>query len=319
MSGKARADMKVVVLAGGISDEREISTASGRNVVAALQAAGYGDVDMLDPASDGFIGALMDGGYDVAFIALHGEGGEDGTIQSVLTYCKIPYTASGVVASACAADKDVSKALYERAGIPIARGRVVERGEEVDADEVVRELGDQLFVKPAINGSSYGVSAVHGAAELPRAIEVALEHSDKALIEERLVGTEITVGVFDAEDGTRALPVVEIRPQEGSEFYDLEVKYIDPALVHRIPAEIPEADYARAQELAVRAHEALGCSGFSRNDFIVTDRGPVILETNTIPGMTDTSLYPDEVRHAGMDFPDVCARLIDLAFERAGA
>ena len=135
------------------------------------------------------------------------------------------------------------------------------------------------------------------------------------LVEQRLVGTEITVGVYDAPDWLRALPVVEIRKQENAEFYDLNVKYIDPSQVHRIPAQIAPEDYARAQELACRAHEALGCTGFSRSDFIVTENGPVILETNTIPGMTDTSLYPDEVRHAGMAFSDVCARLVELALD----
>ncbi len=317
MLRKSREDTRVAVLAGGISDEREISFSSGANVHDALIEAGYGAVDMLDPAAEDFIQTLRDGAYDVAFIALHGRGGEDGMIQSVLAYCGIPYTGSGVIASACAADKDVSKALYARAGIPIASGRIVEQGDEIDAEEVVAELGGTCFVKPAVNGSSYGVSCVHDASELAPALALAFEHGDKALVEQQLIGTEITVGVYDAPDGIMALPVVEIKKQEDAEFYDLEVKYIDPALVHRIPAAIPADDYARAQELACRAHEALGCTGFSRSDFIVTADGPVILETNTIPGMTDTSLYPDEVRHAGMKFSDVCDRLIELAYERA--
>ena len=317
MPGTNREELRIVVLAGGISDEREISRASGENVRQALLEAGYTQVDVLDPAAKDFISRLMAGGYHVAFIALHGKGGEDGMIQSVLTYCGIPYTGSDVIASACAADKDVSKALYERAGIPIARGRVVERGEEVDAASLVAELGGSCFVKPAVNGSSYGVSCVHTADELPEALAVAFEHGDKALVEERLVGTEITVGVYEGET-LQALPVVEIRKQEDAEFYDLHVKYIDPAQVHRIPAAIAPEDYGCAQELACRAHRALGCTGFSRSDFIVTARGPVILETNTIPGMTDTSLYPDEVRHAGMRFADVCDHLVELALDRAG-
>ena len=202
-----------------------------------------------------------------------------------------------------------------RAGIPVARDCVVEAGSAVDPAVVVADLGEELFVKPAVNGSSYGVSFVHGADELLPAIERAAEHGGKVIVEQRLVGTEITVGVYDAPDWLRALPVVEIRKQENAEFYDLNVKYIDPSQVHRIPAQIAPEDYARAQELACRAHEALGCTGFSRSDFIVTENGPVILETNTIPGMTDTSLYPDEVRHAGMAFSDVCARLVELALD----
>ena len=317
MGRKSREAMRIVVLAGGISDEREISQASGANVATALAEAGYGVVDMMDPADENFLSELSQGEYDAAFIALHGLGGEDGMIQSVLEYLHIPYTGSGVTASACAADKDISKVLYEHAGIPIAKGVVVERGDAVDADELAEQLGGEMFVKPAVNGSSYGVSCVKSPSELDGALEVAFEHGDKALVEQRLVGTEITVGVYEGEE-LMALPVVEIRKQEGSEFYDLNVKYIDPELVHRIPAQLDPNDYARAQELACAAHRALGCSGFSRSDFIVTHDGPVILETNTIPGMTDTSLYPDEVRHAGMKFSEVCDRLVELALERAG-
>lgn len=317
MGRKSREAMRIVVLAGGISDEREISQASGANVATALAEAGYGVVDMMDPADENFLSELSQGEYDAAFIALHGLGGEDGMIQSVLEYLHIPYTGSGVAASACAADKDISKVLYEHAGIPIAKGVVVERGDAVDADELAEQLGGEMFVKPAVNGSSYGVSCVKSPSELDGALEVAFEHGDKALVEQRLVGTEITVGVYEGEELV-ALPVVEIRKQEGSEFYDLNVKYIDPELVHRIPAQLDPNDYARAQELACAAHRALGCSGFSRSDFIVTHDGPVILETNTIPGMTDTSLYPDEVRHAGMKFSEVCDRLVELALERAG-
>lgn len=316
MSGASREGLRVVVLAGGISDEREISFSSGKNVCAALREAGYTQVTMLDPASETFLADLTAGSFDVAFIALHGKGGEDGMIQSVLSYCNIPFTGSGVIASACAADKDVSKALYERAGIPIARGRVIERGEDVDAEALVAELGGRCFVKPAVNGSSYGVSCVHDASELPAALEVAFAHGTKALVEQQLVGTEITVGVYEGDE-LMALPVVEIRKQEDAEFYDLDVKYSDPSKVHCIPAQIDEADYQRAQELACRAHEALSCRGFSRSDFIVTAEGPVILETNTIPGMTDTSLYPDELRHAGMRFSDACDHLIELALTAA--
>ena len=315
MADMDRSEMRVAVLAGGISDEREISFGSGGNVVNALKEAGYGYVEMLDPAKDDFIDQLRRGDFDVAFIALHGHGGEDGMIQSVLEYLKVPYTGSGVISSACAADKAVSKALYQRNGIPVARDFVIEPTDEVNPAQIVDDLGGECFVKPAVNGSSYGVSIVHEASELPRALEIAFEHGDKALVEERLVGTEITVGVFEGEDLV-ALPVVEIMKQENSEFYDLDVKYIDPSLVHRIPAEISPEDYEAAQRYACAAHRALGCTGFSRNDFIVTeDRGPVILETNTIPGMTDTSLYPDEVRHAGMEFKDVCSRLIEIALE----
>lgn len=304
-------ELRVVVLAGGISSEREISFTSGEAVVQALAEAGYTHVDTLDPAGDGFLQKLATSGYDVAFIALHGRGGEDGMIQSILEYLGIPYTGSGVIASACAADKDVSKAIYEHAGIPTARGVVVRRDDAVCVADIMGVVGPECFVKPAVNGSSYGIALVKNEELLPDALEKVFDYDDKALIEERLVGTEITVAVFG--EPAEALPIVEILPQEGAEFYDLDVKYIDPTLVHRIPAQLSGEDYDRAQELAVRAHEALGCTGVSRSDFIVTERGPVILETNTIPGMTPTSLFPDAARHAGKRFSQVCDELIQIA------
>lgn len=307
--------LRVAVLAGGISDEREISFSSGRAVVEALAEGGYAHTELLDPADDDFLMQLAAGNFDVAFIALHGRGGEDGMIQSILEYMGIPYTGSGVIASACAADKDVSKAIFERAGIPVARGVVVKRDDEVCIADIVDVVGGECFVKPAVNGSSYGVTLVKDESELLSALEVVFDHDDKALVEERLVGTEITVGVLG--NPPRALPIVEIMPQQGADFYNLDVKYIDPALVHRIPAAISPTDYHRAQELAVLAHEALGCVGCSRSDFIVTDHGPVILETNTIPGMTETSLFPDEARHDGLAFSQVCDELIRVALSNA--
>ena len=311
---------RVVVICGGWSDERDISMLSANECHDALLEAGFGTVDVLDLASRDFVPRLVSGGYDVAFVAMHGAYGEDGCVQGLLEVLHMPYTFSGVAASAVASEKQLSKAVYEAAKIRAPRGVDLSAGTVLTDDQVdslVGELGLPLFVKPAANGSSYGVSFVHGADELLPAIERAAEHGGKVLVEQRLVGTEITVGVYDAPDWLRALPVVEIRKQENAEFYDLNVKYIDPSQVHRIPAQIAPEDYARAQELACRAHEALGCTGFSRSDFIVTENGPVILETNTIPGMTDTSLYPDEVRHAGMAFSDVCARLVELALDGA--
>lgn len=311
-----RAAARVAVLAGGTSSEREISLASGKNAAQALRDAGFGTVEILDPAADAFIDELRSGAYDVAFPALHGGMGEDGVIQGLLEYLRIPYTGSGVTASACASDKALAKLVYRKAGIPVAEGVAVTRGEDIDIDEIAREVGDESFVKPAVNGSSYGITLVKDPSHLPNAIEHAFEYGDKVLVEQRVRGTEVTVGVFEDGNGkTRALPVVEICcAAEGAEYYDLHVKYIDPARIHRIPARLEPEAYENVQRLAVRAHEALGCSGFSRSDFIVTPSGPVILETNTIPGMTDTSLFPDEVRHTDdLTFPEVCAMLVERA------
>lgn len=316
MSCIDRGSLHIAVLAGGTSDEREISLNSGANVVAALRDAGFGSVELLDTGSDSFFSQLLSGSFDAAFIALHGEGGEDGTIQGALEFVGIPYTGSGVASSACAADKDISKVLYERAGIPVALGIAIERSEAYDVEEIVSQLGESCFVKPAVNGSSYGITYVKRVDQLADAIEHAFDFSDKVLVEKRVEGTEITVGVYGGET-LRALPIVEIIAQEGSDFFDLSVKYLSPDKIHHIPARIPEEQYRRAQELACKAHEALGCFGLSRSDFIVTEEGPVILETNTIPGMTDTSLFPDEIRHTELVFPEVCAELVEMAIERA--
>ena len=319
MSGKSPKNTRVVVLAGGHSAEKDVSLSSGKNVASACAEAGYAAVDLLDPAADGFIQNLQEGNYDVAFVAMHGEGGEDGKIQGLLEWFGLPYVGSDVTASACGADKNISKLLYAQEGLPIARGCVVKRGDAIDVEAIVSELGEKLFVKPAVNGSSYGISLVKSKGELLDAIELAIANDEagKALVEQCIEGVEVTVGVY-GDDDIVALPVVEIRKPQDCEFYDSSVKYIDPSLVHRIPADIDEASYKMVQELAIDAHKALGCFGFSRTDFIVSEAGPVILETNTIPGMTDASLFPDEVRHAGMSFSQVCDGLIQMALKRAG-
>ena len=314
-----RSAMSIAVLAGGRSSEREISLASGENVVRALLEAGFGSAALLDTASDTFVSDITSGSFDAAFPALHGAGGEDGVTQGFLEFIGLPYVGSGVTASAVAADKELSKLLYARSGIPTAPGVALERDDDIDLETILAVVGPQSFVKPAVNGSSYGISFVHEPSELAAAIDLAFKYGDKVLVERRVVGTEVSVGVFGAGESLRALPVVEVCvANEGAEFYDLRVKYIDPTKVHVVPARLPQAAYAEVQRLACAAHEALGCLGFSRSDFIVGEDGPVILETNTIPGMTDTSLYPDEVRHTDdLTFPEVCAELVRLGLERA--
>lgn len=318
MANKARRDMRVAVLAGGISDEREISLASGGNVVNALREAGYGAVELIDPSSPDFLAEMAEGSWDVAFIALHGRGGEDGMTQHVLEFMGIPYTASSPLASGIAMDKDLSKLLYRRAGLPVAPSVTFGRADMPTVEQIVDVVGPQSFVKPVVNGSSYGISLVKDPSELAAAIELAFEHGEKVMVERRVFGVECSVAAVGDGDTLRALPVVEILMPGQSEFYDLEVKYADPTDIHRIPADLPEDVYAQVQDIACRAHEALGLYGISRTDVIVTEDGPVILETNNVPGMTPESLVPDEARHAGIAFCDLCAELVDLALERAG-
>ena len=318
MANKARRDMRVAVLAGGISDEREISLASGGNVANALGEAGYGVVELIDPSSPDFLAEMAGGSWDVAFIALHGRGGEDGMTQHVLEFMGIPYTASSPLASGIAMDKDLSKLLYRRAGLPVAPSVTFGRADMPTVEQIVDVVGPQSFVKPVVNGSSYGISLVKDPSELAAAIELAFAYGEKVMVERRVFGVECSVAAVGDGDTLRALPVVEILMPGQSEFYDLEVKYADPTDIHRIPADLPEDVYAQVQDIACRAHEALGLYGISRTDVIVTEDGPVILETNNVPGMTPESLVPDEARHAGIAFCDLCAELVDLALERAG-
>lgn len=305
---------RVAVLAGGSSSERDVSFESGWNVAKALAEAGYKNVEIVDPAEPGFAALMASHAYDVAFNALHGAGGEDGCIQGFLEYVGIPYTGSGVAASACTMDKAIAKQIYKGAGIPVAEGITIRKGDDLDASAVIDQLGEELFVKPAVNGSSYGISAVHGESELAGAVAYAFNFDDKVLVEERVRGTEVTVGVFGIEP--KALPIVEICYGEESKLYDLSIKYKDPKDIHRIPAHIEASVAVRVNELAVKAHTALGCYGISRSDFIIGPHGPVILETNSIPGMTPASLVPDEFRAAGVPFSQACDEMIEMALKR---
>jgi D-alanine-D-alanine ligase len=306
----------VVVLAGGWSDEREISLLSGSSCAEALRAAGFESVDMIDVADANFVTRLAEGHYDVAFVAMHGRFGEDGCIQGLLEVMRIPYTFSGVLASAAGTEKEVAKMIYRAEGIPTPEGVDIAPGEELDEKDVaelVERLGLPIFVKPATNGSSYGVSRVTSADQLVAAIEKASANGERVLVESCIEGTEISVPVIGNDDA-HATPIIEI--VTGADFYDSTVKYEPSELHHVIPARLPEDVYARAQELAVRAHHALGCRGASRSDFIVrADGTPVILETNTIPGMTANSLLPDSCRHEGIEFPELCRKFVEWALE----
>lgn len=307
---------KVAVLAGGWSDEREISLDSGRACENGLREAGFESVELLDVADEDFVRRLTEGSYDVAFVAMHGRYGEDGCIQGLLEILHLPYTFSGVLASALGTEKEVAKAMYRLVGIPTPEGISVDPGTELDEAQVAEleeRLGLPMFVKPAGNGSSYGITRVTDTSQLAEAIALAGSQGDRVLIEQCIEGTEITVPVL-GNDEVEALPIVEI--VTGADFYDLKVKYEPSGLHHVIPARIDKDAYALAQELAIRAHKVLRCRGVSRSDFIVTDEGvPYILETNTIPGMTETSLLPDSARHAGIGFSELCRRFVGYALE----
>lgn len=308
--------LRVVVLCGGWSDERDVSITSGTECRRALLESGFKKVDLLDIAEDRFAEKLAGGNYDVAFPALHGRFGEDGCIQGMLEVMHIPYAFSGVFASAVATQKEAAKVLYAKAGIRTPRGVDLPAGTKLtqeQKDALVSKLGLPLFVKPSGNGSSFGITRVTESAKLQEAVDLAGSEGERVLIEECIAGTEITVPVIGNAD-PHALPIVEI--VTGADFYDVKVKYEPAELHHVIPARLAPAVYAKAQDAAVAAHKALGCAGCSRSDFIVTEMGePVILETNTIPGMTPASLLPDSARHGGIEFPELCAKFIELAVE----
>jgi D-alanine-D-alanine ligase len=304
---------RVVVLYGGISAERAVSLTSGEQVVAALRESGY-DVRPVDAGPDlGAVIAALSPKPDVVFNALHGRFGEDGAIQGVLDWLCIPYTHSGVRASAIAMDKQAAKALFAAAGLPVALGRMI----SVKELEATDPLPFPYVVKPVNEGSSVGVEVVRGGDNRRAAIAANWTFGPDALVEEYIPGRELTVGVLD----DRALAVTEIRAVAGS-FYDYESKYADGGSRHIVPADIHPDAYAQAMDVAVAAHRAIGCRGATRCDFRYDDtQGEpgrlVLLEINTQPGMTPTSLLPEQAAYCGISFPQLCTWMVENAACRA--
>lgn len=309
--------LRIAVLKGGVSHEREVSLNSGRMVAAALRSKGH-DVTEYDTADLGFIEALIQSPPDVVFPALHGRLGEDGTVQGLLEVLRLPYVGSGVLASSMAMAKWQSKRCYEMAAIPTAPYLVFDRARVAGkygaaASQVLDMLGERVVVKPALEGSSLGLTIVREADQLIPAIQLAFEYDRTVLIENFIEGVEVTVGVV-GNDAPEALPTIEVVAK--NDFYDYESKYAPGGSEHIIPARVGDAVNETCRRLAEEAHSALGCRGISRSDFIVDGDGHVwILETNTIPGMTETSLVPDMARARGIEYPELCEWLVALALE----
>lgn len=305
---------RVALLAGGTSGERDISLASGDGARGALEKAGF-QVIQIDPASKDDLKRLVDERFDVAFLALHGKMGEDGTIQGMLELLGIPYTGSGVLASAVAMNKGKSKVFYDLAGIPTVPGINLTSNDEVNLEEIKSIVGIPCVVKPATEGSSLGLRIIHNESELAEAIEYVFGIDDSIVIEKFVAGTETTAAVL-GNDNPEALPVIEIVPLK-ADSYDFESKYAPGGCEHICPARLSSEVTALIQNYAIRAHKTLGCRGVSRTDFIVDSDGkPWILETNTIPGMTPTSLLPDTAGVAGYSFPELCTKLVEYALDR---
>ncbi|MGH7067565.1 MAG: D-alanine--D-alanine ligase [Acetobacteraceae bacterium] len=303
---------RVAVLQGGISAEREVSLSTGAQVIAALTEAGFAVTPItVGPDLSALIAALSPP-PDAVFNALHGRFGEDGAIQGVLDWLGIPYTHSGVRASALAMDKIAAKAAFAAAGLPVARHVLVAVESLAKADPMPRPY----VVKPPNQGSSVGVAIVHDGDNRVGEICAAWGFGPLAMVEEFIPGRELTVGVMGGE----SLAVTEIRPADG--FYDYDAKYAPGGSRHLIPAPLHPAAYAAAMEIAAAAHAVLGCRGASRADLRYDDTGGepgrlVLLEINTQPGLTPTSLLPEQAAHRGMSFRALCAWMVENSSCRA--
>lgn len=292
---------RIGVLLGGLSAERDVSLRSGEAIAQALESRGF-DVARIDAGRD-VARRLLDERVEVAFIGLHGRYGEDGCIQGLLESMFVPYTGSGVLASAMAMDKVVTKRIFQLAEVPVADWVVVPRDDTPSAASL--PFGVPCVVKPSREGSSVGVSLVEREEDLAAAVAEAARHPGEVLVERYVKGREINVAVLDGE----ALGAIEIRSSRA--FYDYTAKYTAGMTQYVYPAPVtPEVD-ARLSELAVRAYVALGCQGAARVDFIAPPSGdPLCLEVNTLPGMTATSLLPKIAAGRGLDFPSLCERLL---------
>lgn len=301
---------KVAVLMGGESAERDVSLMSGGGVLAALQSQGV-DAHAFDPSVQE-LGELKRQGFDRCFIALHGRHGEDGTVQGALELLGIPYTGSGVMASAIAMDKVMTKRVWIAEDLPTPRYVRLAPEEQTD-DRIARvpaALGLPLIVKPPREGSSIGVTKVKMAAELPAAVALSTKYDPDLLCEEFIDGEEVTCPVLGAGADARALPVIRIAAPDGA--YDYQNKYFTDVVQYHCPSGLPAAEEAEIQRVVVAAYRTLGCRGWGRADLMIrkSDRQPFLLEINTSPGMTSHSLVPMSAKAAGISYEQLCLQLI---------
>jgi D-alanine-D-alanine ligase len=295
---------KVAVMLGGTSAERPVSLNSGAAVLAALTRQGV-DAHAFDPANRN-LGDLISGEFDRVFIALHGRFGEDGCMQGALELLALPYTGSGVMASAIGMDKWRTKLLWRAAGLPTADWAILDAASDFAAVE--KRLGLPIFVKPAREGSSIGMSKVTAPGTLKAAFETAAEHDALVLAEKFIDGAEFTVGIL----GDSALPLIRLEPAKDKAFYDFEAKYIRNDTQYHCPAGLPDPQEKALRQLALDAFRLIGGRGWGRVDLMLDSLGnPYLLEVNTSPGMTDHSLVPMAARVAGLDFDALCMKILE--------
>ena len=307
--------MRLALIAGGKSSEREVSLKSGTQVYQALNKAKY-DIRRYDPLTD--LGLLVQDAkeLDAALIIMHGRGGEDGSMQGLLDLLEIPYQGSGVLASALAMNKELSKAIYQMAGLKVPAGLAFTQDQAPSPQAIEAKLGLPVVIKPVNEGSSIGITKAGTLEALQTGLTAAFALDSRVLVEEFIQGTEVTGGVL-GNTQLQALPLVEIIPASTYAFFDYEAKYQPGATQEICPARLDAELTRRAQECALAAHRALGCRGYSRTDMMVKDGEIYVLETNTIPGMTATSLFPQGAKAAGIDFSALLDTLINLALEKA--
>jgi D-alanine-D-alanine ligase len=308
--------VKVAVLQGGSSLERTVSLRSGARVEDALARLGH-EVVAIDVGAD-LVDRLTSERPDVAFVALHGRGGEDGTVQELLEIVGVPYTASGPGACMRCMDKVAAKHALRDAGIPTPDFHAFSQTafEELGATRALPAIEERLdfpiVVKPAAGGSALGIRFARTPADVPNALMAALSYDSKVLLERYVPGRDLAVSVLDSPDGPEALPVVEAIPMD-EDFYDFESRYEIGRTRFVCPAELPEELTRRAQELALATYKTLGCAGFARVDLLTDGDDLTVIEANAIPGLTDTSLLPLAADAAGISFDEFVSRMLDLA------
>jgi len=307
--------IRVALLAGGASGEREVSLAGAAGFENAIDRNKY-DLRRYDTKTDLSQLAMDAADIDVAFILLHGTYGEDGTVQGYLDLLGIPYQGSGVLGSALAMDKNMAKILYRLHGLPVADWEMARPEGTDNPERLLETLSFPLVIKPIREGSSLGMSVAENIEELQRGIEIAYEHDSDVMVEQFIRGREITVGVLGNEHLT-ALPLIEIIPGDEYQFFDYTAKYKKGASKEICPADVDESVAVLAKEYAVAAHRALQLRGYSRTDLMLSPDGTLyLLETNTIPGMTPTSLLPQAASEFGLDFTKLIDTLLELALQK---
>ena len=306
---------KIAVLYGGISNERDVSLRSGKNVFDAMISMGF-DAVLIDTKDKSFISQLSDKKINIACIMLHGRGGEDGTIQGLLEIMGISYTGSKVLASSVAMNKVASKRIWDAVGVPTPKYRVIdpERNLNDQCEKIKKYFPFPLVVKAVSEGSSFGVSIIKKEADFYDAVKKTVDEFRDVFIEEYIKGKEVTTGILGTGNSAKALPVLELRPN--SEFYDYKAKYTAGGTKFIIPAHLPKAVYNKVQRVALKAYKSLGCSGFARIDAIIDKDGvPYVHDANTIPGMTDLSDLPAQAKADGISYSDLVLHILASALE----